>query len=86
MDETEGIRREMVAEINSQVASDDESVERRRLEQEHGQVWNTEELGRDFEVEGFMAPCVVVRRRSDGQKGSMFFQHMPRFYFDFVGD
>jgi hypothetical protein len=30
-----------------------------------------------------MAPFVVVRRLSDGQKGSLEFQHHPRFYFNF---
>ena len=30
-----------------------------------------------------MAPVVVVRRRSDGVKGSVLFQHSPRFYFSF---
>ena len=32
---------------------------------------------------GFMAPYVVVRRKSDGQRGSLMFQHDPRFYFSF---
>ena len=31
----------------------------------------------------FIAPLVVVRRRSDGQKGSLEFQGWPRFYFNF---
>jgi hypothetical protein len=26
---------------------------------------------------------VVVRRRSDGVKGSLYFQHNPRFYYGF---
>ena len=56
------------------------------MEAEHGQVWNTQELGQDFEVLGFAAPLVVVRRRSDGAQGSLFFQHSPRFYFDFQAD
>ena len=30
-----------------------------------------------------MAPLVVVRRKSDGVKGSLMFQHSPRFYFGF---
>jgi len=38
---------------------------------------------KNFDVLGFMAPVVVVRRKSDGQKGSLFFQHHPRFYFGF---
>ena len=28
-------------------------------------------------------PLVVVRRKSDGQKGSLMFQAHPRFYFGF---
>jgi hypothetical protein len=62
--------------------------ERARLEAAQGQVWNTIELQKDFEVKGFMAPFVVVKRKSDGQKGSLCFQHSPRFYFGFepVGD
>ena len=38
------------------------------------------------EVIGFMAPLVVVRRKADGVKGSLEFQHQPRFYFNFVAD
>jgi hypothetical protein len=30
-----------------------------------------------------MAPLVVVRRKADGVKGSLEFQHMPRYYFGF---
>ena len=49
-------------------------------------MWNTDELARDFEVLGFMAPVVVVRRKSDGCKGSLMFTHLPRFYFSFRED
>jgi hypothetical protein len=48
-----------------------------------GQVWDTAEMQEDFEVLGFMAPYVVVRRRSDGVKGTLMFTHSPRFYFRF---
>ena len=57
---------------------------RAEAEAKHGQVWNTHELQRDFEVEGFQAPCVVVRRKSDGKRGTLLFQHAPRFYFNWV--
>jgi hypothetical protein len=67
----------MLAEINHQPGS------REYLEAKHGQVWDTSQLSEDFEVLGFMAPVVVVRRRSDGQKGSLYFQHSPRFCFGF---
>ena len=76
-DETEAIRREMVATINAEPAS------RADLEAKHGQVWDTTELGRDFEVLGFAAPFVIVRRRSDRMRGSLMFQHHPRFYYSF---
>ena len=35
------------------------------------------------QVLGFLAPFVVVRRKSDGRKGSLTFSHSPRFYFSF---
>ena len=54
---------------------------REALEARHGQVWTTDELAREFDVTGFMAPYVVVRRRSDNVVGSLEFQHQPRFYF-----
>jgi hypothetical protein len=79
-DETEGIRRAMVNEINSNPGS------REALEKEHGQVWDTTQLDQDFEVKGFMAPFVVVKRKSDGVIGSLEFQHSPRFYYGFTPD
>jgi hypothetical protein len=79
-DSTETIRRQRLAEINAEPGS------REALQAEHGQVWDTSELGADFDVLGFMAPFVVVRRNSDGQKGSLEFQHSPRFYFNFAPD
>jgi hypothetical protein len=60
--------------------------ERKRLEAQYGRVWDTDQLSQEFEVLGFMAPYVVVRRKSDGRKGSLAFQHLPRFYFNFVLD
>ncbi len=75
-DATESIRRKMVKEINHEPGS------REDLEQKHGQVWDTQEMQEEFEPLGFMAPLIIVRRRSDGTKGSLKFQHNPRFYFD----
>lgn len=71
MDETENIRRQMTQEINAKQA------ERAKLEEQHGQVWDTDELRRDFEVTAFLAPFVGVRRKSDGAEGTMMFQHSP---------
>ena len=60
-DPTESIRRTLVAEINAEPGS------REALEAEHGQVWDTRQLSEDFDVIGFSAPLVVVKRKSDGQ-------------------
>jgi len=79
-DPTESIRRDMVNEINADTSSRDV------LEQEHGKTWNTQELSQDFEVIGFMAPFVVVKRKSDGVKGSLMFRHSPRIYYNFQQD
>ena len=76
-DETETIRRQMVAELNANPGS------REYLEAKYGEVWDTGELQDQFQVLGFMAPFVVARRRSDSVKGSLMFQHDPRFYHSF---
>lgn len=76
-DPTEEARRQRLAEINS------EAGERAELEARYGQVWDTKELARDCIVIGFMAPLIVVQRKSDGVRGSLEFQHQPRFYFNF---
>ena len=75
-DPTESIRRERVAEINLEPGS------REVLEAAYGQVWTTDEMSEEFQALGFMAPLIVVSRRSDGMRGSLEFQHSPRFYFD----
>ena len=85
-DETEEIRRDRLAAINRAVETNDPMTERKRLEAHYGQVWDTAQLAADFEVLGYMAPYIVVRRKSDGRMGSLEFQHMPRFYFNFVFD
>ena len=80
-DETEEIRREMVAEINAN------ATERESLEAAYGKdIWDTRELGAAFDVLGFMAPFCVVRRKADGVKGTVEFQHFPRYYFSFTED
>lgn len=52
----------------------------------HGPTWDTTTLRADFEVLGFGAPFVSVRRRADGVTGSLEFTHAPRVYFDFRED
>jgi hypothetical protein len=79
-DPTEPIRRLQQAQINAQMA------DREKLEQSHGQVWDTQQLRDEFEVEGFFAPYVIVRQKSTGVRGSLQFQHSPRFYFSWSPD
>ena len=77
MDATENYRRARVNELNSNAG------EREILEEKYGQVWDTDQLTDDFDIQGFMAPFIVVTRKGDRQKGSLEFQHSPRFYFNF---
>jgi len=80
-DPTELIRRELQALINSNPKC------RECLVEAFGQAWDTEELCRDFVVEAYVAPLVIVRRKEDGKLGSLFFQHgPPRLYFFFQAD
>jgi hypothetical protein len=76
-DATESARRQRIVEINAEPGS------REALEARHGSVWTTDEMCQDFEATAFLAPFVLVRRRIDGVKGSLEFQHAPRFYFNF---
>jgi hypothetical protein len=79
-DPTEAVRRQLVQEINSNPGS------REALEAKYGQAWDTEQLGQDFVVQGFLAPFVVVKRKADGARGTLEFQHAPRFYYNFQPD
>jgi len=81
-DKTEAIRRNLVNEINTYPA------DRKELENAYGKdnVWNTEELDKEFEIIGFLAPFAVVKRKSNWVKGSVMFQANPRFYYHFVED
>jgi hypothetical protein len=82
-------RLRLAIEINSRDTAGPEldPIEfRKRLEAEHGQVWNSYELARDFEIIGFADPLVAVRRKMDGALGTLIFQHEPRFYWSFEAD
>lgn len=74
-DETESFRRAMIE--TGQPYRDLEQTQQR---------WDTDQLREQFEVLGFMAPYVVVKRKKDGARGSMMFTHNPRWYFNFVKD
>ena len=75
-DPTSQARREMIAAGQPQAD----------LAADEGQKWTTAELQREFEVICFAAPFVVVRRRSDGQLGTLEFVREPRVYFDWRPD
>ena len=79
-DQTEGTRRVMVEVINSEPGS------REALEEINGKVWDTTEMSKEFEVDGFMAPYVVVVNKLTGDRGTLKFQDYPRFYFSFSKD
>ena len=70
----------------------DPEVERARLRAElDGQygadnVYDREQMLALFDVEGFIAPLVVVRRKSDDARGTLFFTASPRFYYLFERD
>lgn len=87
-DPIEAMRRQLLPQVNA-VTRDEESKPRspedvrKNLEARCGQVWSTDEMPKEFEALGFGAPFVVVRRRSDGVKGSLEFTHSPRFYYGF---
>lgn len=70
-DKTESIRRHMIE--TGQPQRDLEKATKR---------WTTDEMREEFEVIGFGAPYVVVRRKSNGVRGMLEFTHMPRFYFN----
>ena len=76
-DPTEQVRRGMVQQMPQELMA---------VAQEGGKVWTGDEMRLEFEVEGFGAPFVVVRRRADGVRGSLEFIHSPRLYFNFVED
>lgn len=50
------------------------------------QTWDTDALQQEFEVLSFLAPFVLVRRRSDGVRGTVMFKSNPRVYFGFQAE
>ena len=71
-DDTEDLRREMIAtgQPDLDLVRTDERL-------------TTEQLTLHYTVHSFLAPFVIVTRKSDGARGSMEFTHSPRFYFNF---
>jgi hypothetical protein len=79
MDSTEQARRELVQEVN-------QDTERAKLEEKYGEVMTTNEMQERYSVEGFLAPFIVCRRKSDGKRGTLMFSHSPRYYFSWQED
>jgi len=48
------------------------------------QTWTSDEMRDDFEVMGFAAGMMFVKRKSDGQRGTLEFNGMPRVYHTFT--
>ena len=60
-----------------------EALEREALERKWGEVWDTQQVQKVFKIHGFLAPFVEVTRLTDGARGALTFQHLPRYYFYF---
>lgn len=73
----DALRRQRLAELGLVPGSRD------ALKAEHGQVWDSQELLKDFEVLECLGPYVAVRRRSDGQRGNVEADDDFRFFFSF---
>jgi hypothetical protein len=70
-------RAKMTAEINANAKS------REVLAAEFGSVYNTDELMEHYEIISFAAPFVYGVDRATKKKGTLIFQHNPRFYHSF---
>ena len=79
-DPTEHLRRDIIAEINAN------PNERAELEKQHGRVWDAKELQEAFNVHSFLVPFVLVTNKATGTRGTLTFQHSPRYYFGFMAD
>ena len=79
-DQTESLRRQRLVELN------EGDTNRAKLQEQYGKVWSTDEMTGEFDALGFMAPYIVVRRKSDGVRGSLELRHSPRFYFNFQAE
>lgn len=78
-DPTENVRRLLI-----EAGAPQADLEQARLAQRR--EWTTAELCRDFDVIGFAAPFVIVRKLDTGEKGTLEFTHSPRVYFDWKPD
>jgi hypothetical protein len=81
-DETEEFRKARQSELNASAAA------RAELEERYGKenVFSGEEMRERFTPLGFAAPYMMAKETKTGKKGSLEFQHSPRFYFNWQED
>lgn len=72
-------RRMLKADLDEEA----KTLTKEELAEKYGQLWNTQELQRDYTVYEFLAPFVKVTRKSDGVDGLLMFSHHPRYYHSF---
>ena len=74
-DPTEELRRAMI-ECGQPARDMEEATEK----------WDTDQVRDLFIVHSFLAPFVFVTRKKDNVKGTLEFNHSPRWYFNFTPD
>lgn len=57
---------------------------RAELQQEFGQVWDTQQLAHDFVITSIIGSTVVVRRKADDVVGTLSYQRNPPLYYRFI--
>lgn len=73
----DSIRKEMTSIINSNPKT------REEIAKKYGEVYDCEDIHTAYEIIAFAAPFVYVHNIATGMKGTLMFQHHPRFYFSF---
>jgi hypothetical protein len=76
--DSEQIRRALVRTFATMTDAD--------VERCYGESWDSDQLREEFDVEYFLAPFAVARRRLTGQTGCLCFRHQPRRYFNWDED
>lgn len=60
--------------------------QRTEIETQVGPIVDTAELQQQYSVHSFLAPYVSVTRKADNVRGTMLFEHSPRFYYRFKAE
>ena len=51
-----------------------------------GKVWTKEQFDREFDLIGSNNGTAVVKKKSSGKTGTVYFTESPRFYYKFIPD